>query len=103
MEQKMSTTIQIETPNISPVDALWALFQSQSSKVRKEFAKKLRSFEKAEQEAKKMKAYESTLSQKQRDAADSIAKSIKVALGELGSPEVGLGRDIEELFSEEEG
>ena len=37
----MITTIQQQTTEISPLDALWALYQSQTKRVRKAFLKRL--------------------------------------------------------------
>ena len=37
----MITTVQQQTTEISPLDALWALYQSQTKRVRKAFLKRL--------------------------------------------------------------
>jgi hypothetical protein len=70
-------------PTVSPVDALWALYQSQSKKVRKAFRQKLQEEEKAravkeQQEMVKesmTRAFEELRSGKARHNAKSLFNS----------------------------
>lgn len=68
---------------VSPIDALWAIYQSQSKRVRRAFLLRLKSEEQAGQEEKRMKAYEKGLSAKERESAHQLADAVKKGVREV--------------------
>jgi regulator of replication initiation timing len=64
-------------PTISPVDALWTLYQAQTKKVKKDFLKRVTEENAAIKEAEKMRDYEQSLTEEQRMTAHTFVNEIK--------------------------
>ena len=62
---------------ISPLDALWALYQSQTKKVQKAFRSRLLAEEKTGKSELEMKAYEEQLSPEVRSSVCMMANAVK--------------------------
>ncbi len=71
------------TQSISPVDALWALYQAQTKKVRKAFRRRLLTEETVERKASVNKRPAQELSPNERLAAYQIAETIKKSATEV--------------------
>ena len=61
-----------QVTDITPLDALWALYQSQSKRVRKAFLKRIEAQDKAEKYEAQMRALESKLSSDERKKLHQI-------------------------------
>ncbi len=92
--------------DISPIDALWALYQSQSETVRKAFRERILS-EKTEkqedEEAEAMRAYESQLPEDVRTAVNLMAISVKKGVEEVrqaSKDHTHVGRSAEDFLLE---
>ena len=79
----MTATVPPQANEISPLDALWVLYQSQSKKVRKAFVKRLEAQDKAEKHEAKMRAIEASLSEDERKKAHQIASAINICVQEV--------------------
>lgn len=99
----MTTAAPIHSQNISTVDALWALFMSQSKSVRNELSKRMQALEAEERQRRKMKAYEATLTPEQREKAHEIADTTVRCVNEVEEAyRQGKkpGRPVDELLKE---
>lgn len=65
------------------MDVLWALYKSQTNKVKKAFLKRIADEESATKEAKAMQEYEQTLSEEQRSAAYEYVDIVKKRVAEV--------------------
>lgn len=87
----------------SPVEALWAMYMSQSKAVRKAFRVRLHAEEEAESRRKSMEAYAKTLAPEEFDAAERMVKSIQQGVSDVkkaASEGRTVGRPAEELLAE---
>ena len=87
----------------SPVEALWAMYMSQSKAVRKAFRVRLHAEEEAESRRKSMEAYAKTLAPEELDAAERMVKSIQQGVSDVkkaASEGRTVGRPAEELLAE---
>ena len=99
----------IRTQEISTLDVLWALYQSQSKKIRKAFLKRLADEEESTTvETELMKAYERSLTSEQRKAAYEFADTVKQRVADVEKASADgrkVGRSafdfLQELESEE--
>ena len=88
---------------ISPVDALWALYQSQNKRVRKAFRIRVMAEETAENEKKQMTAYEQKLTVMEKEAAHHLADTIKRGITDVHiaiRENKALGRSADEFLEE---
>ena len=91
------------TQSISPVDALWALYQAQTKKVRKAFRRRLLTEETVERKASVNKRPAQELSPNERLAAYQIAETIKKSATEVQQAAQNnshVGRQAEDFLSE---
>ena len=87
--------------NISPVDALWALYQSQTKKVRQAFCQRLLTEDSLAK--KKIGNSEKQLSKEERLAARKIAETVKLAAAEVKQASLKnthIGRDADSFLAE---
>lgn len=90
-------------PTISPTDALWALYQSQTKKVRQAFRSRLWAEEVSEKEKAKMLAYERQLPTKERDAAHALVNAVRQGVADVCQAAVNqthVGRNAEDFLAE---
>ena len=98
----MGTTASFQ-PAISPVDALWTLYQSQTKRVRKAFRSRILSEEFVEKNAAAMKDYEQTLSPETRDSLFMMADAVKKGAEETrqaAAKNIHVGRNADEFLAE---
>lgn len=98
----MGTTASFQ-PAISPVDALWTLYQSQTKRVRKAFRSRILSEEFVEKNASAMKDYEQTLSPETRDSLFMMADAVKKGAEETrqaAAKNIHVGRNADEFLAE---
>lgn len=67
----------------SHVEALWAMYMSQSKAVRKAFRTRLHAEEEAESHRKKMEEYAKSLSPDELQAAECMVKSLKQGVADV--------------------
>ena len=72
-----------QVTDITPLDALWALYQSQSKRVRKAFLKRIEAQDKAEKYEAQMRALESKLSSDERKKLHQMAYEINARAQEV--------------------
>ena len=68
---------------VSPLDALWSLYQSQSKRVRKAFRVRLLAEESAERERTRMMTYEQKMSDKDRDSVHRLVESVRDGVADV--------------------
>ena len=73
----------LQSQGISTLDVLWAFYQSQTSRVKKAFLKRVADEENTAKEAEAMKAYEQTLNDEQRSAAYEFVNIVKSRAAEV--------------------
>lgn len=73
----------LQSQGISTLDVLWAFYQSQTSRVKKAFLKRVADEEDASEEAEAMKAYEKSLTDEQRSAAYEFVDIVKNRAAEV--------------------
>ena len=98
-KMEISSTYQ----EISPLDALWALYHSQSKRVRKAFLLRVQNEELDDREEKRMKTYERTLSDKEIEAAHQMAETIKEGVKEVREATqrgTHVGRNADDFLAE---
>ena len=69
--------------SISPLDALWSIYQSQSKRVRKAFRQRILEEEKADKLQAEMRAYELQLPSDTRESVCLFAKTIKKTVNDV--------------------
>ena len=94
----MATTANIQQ-TVSPADALWSLFMSQTKAVKDELRKRFLVLNKEEIRAKRLKKYEASLTPAQREKALEIANSISIALKDAQRDDYE-GTPIDEFLQE---
>ena len=97
------TTIPTFQPTVSPADALWALYQSQTRKVRKAFRLRLLAEEATDREKAEMAAYERQLPEKEREAAYALAHAVRRGVADVRQAALRhthVGRNAEDFLAE---
>jgi len=80
-EQTSMATIaspSLQSQGVSTLDVLWAFYQSQTSKAKKAFLKRVANEENTVKEAEAMKSYEQTLTDKQRVTPKTFSVNYKL-------------------------
>lgn len=98
----MSSTVTYHQ-EISPIDALWAIYQSQSKRVRNAFRKRLLAESLPDKKVEAMKAYESQLSPEVCKAVSLMAISVKRSAEDVrraAAAKTHVGRPAEDLLAE---
>ena len=93
----------ISGTNISPVDALWALYQAQSKRVRRAFYSRLLAEEQKRKEEEEMRVYESTLPKEVQTSVRAMALSIKKGVEDVCEAKANntrVGRNAEDFLAE---
>ena len=88
---------------ISPLDALWALYQSQSKRVRQAFRARMLAEESRKRNNAEMQAYERGLSPELRTSVRLMATSIKKNVSEVlqaAAENEHVGRPADEFLKE---
>lgn len=91
------------TVSISPIDALWTLYQSQNKQVRKAFRSRVLAEEASDQKKAEMQAYERTLPPEVRHAARAMTDAIKQSAEEARMAAVNhthVGRNADDFLTE---
>ena len=89
--------------SVSPLDALWSIYQSQSKRVRKAFRQRILEEEKADKHESEMRAYELQLPSETRESVRLFTKTIKKAVNDVRQAAVDhthVGRDADDFLSE---
>lgn len=89
--------------NVSPLDALWSIYQSQSKRVRKAFRQRILEEEKADKHESEMRAYELQLPSETRESVRLFTKTIKKAVNDVrqaAADHTHVGRDADDFLSE---
>ena len=76
-------TISTYEPVISPIDALWTLYQSQTKKVRQAFRQRILAEEASKKEKADMIAYERQLPEEEREAAYALARAVRQGVADV--------------------
>ena len=98
----MATTSTYQ-PTVSPTDALWALYQSQTKKVRKAFRLRLLAEELLDKEKAEMAVYERQLPEKEREAAYALACAVRKGVADVrqaAANHTHVGRPAEDFLAE---
>ena len=77
------TSPTLQSRGLSTLDVLWAFYQSQTSRVKKAFLKRVADEENIVKEAEAMKAYERSLTDEQRSAAYEFVNIVKTRVAEV--------------------
>ena len=88
---------------ISPSDALWALYQSQTKKVRQVFRQRILAEEISEKEKADMAVYERQLPEKEREAAYALARVVRQGIADVrqaAANNTHVGRRAEDFLAE---
>lgn len=88
---------------ISPLDALWSIYQSQSKRVRKAFRQRILEEEKADKLQAEMRAYELQLPSDTRESVCLFAKTIKKTVNDVRQAAVDhahVGRNADDFLLE---
>ena len=98
----MATNIPYQQ-NVSPLDALWALYQSQTKKVKNAFRSRLLAEEENDKKVLEMKAYEKKLSPEVRTSVCMMAVAVKQGAEEAcqaAANNTHVGRPAEDFLAE---
>ncbi len=90
-------------PTVSPTDALWALYQSQTKKVRKAFRLRLIAEDASDREKAEMASYERQLPEKEREAAYALASAVRKGVADVrqaAANHTNVGRRAEDFLAE---
>ena len=88
--------------SVSPLDALWSIYQSQSKRVRKAFRQRILEEEKADKHESEMRAYELQLPSETRESVSLFAKTIKKAVNDVRQAAADhnhVGRNADDFLS----
>ena len=88
---------------ISPTDALWALYQSQTKKVREAFRLRILAEADSDKKEEEMHAYEQQLSAQERQAAYKLADVIKQGVADVrqaAANQTHVGHRAEDFLAE---
>lgn len=100
MDMASSATYQ---PTVSPADALWALYKSQTKSVRKAFRLRLLAEDVSNREMPKMTAYEKQLPEKEREAVYALARAVRQGIADVqqaAANNTHVGRLAEDFLAE---
>lgn len=89
--------------SVSPLDALWSIYQSQSKRVRKAFRQRILEEEKADKHELEMRAYELQLPSETRESVRVFTNTIKKAVNDVRQAAVDhthVGRNADDFLSE---
>ena len=89
--------------SVSPLDALWSIYQSQSKRVRKAFRQRILEEEKADKHESEMRAYELQLPSETRESVRFFTKTIKKAVNDVRQAAVDhthVGRNADDFLAE---
>ena len=89
--------------SVSPLDALWSIYQSQSKRVRKAFRQRILEEEKADKHESEMRAYELHLPSETRESVRVFTNTIKKAVNDVRQAAVDhthVGRNADDFLSE---
>jgi hypothetical protein len=89
--------------SVSPLDALWSIYQSQSKRVRKAFRQRILEEEKADKHESEMRAYELQLPSETRESVRVFTNTIKKAVNDVRQAAVDhthVGRNADDFLSE---
>ena len=92
-----------QVTDITPLDALWALYQSQSKRVRKAFLKRIEAQDNAEKYEAQMRALESKLSSDERKKLHQMAYEINARAQEVKHAQKQgkcIGRSADDFLAE---
>ena len=98
----MATTATCQQ-GISPTDALWALYQSQTKKVREAFRLRILAEADSDKKEEEMHAYEQQLSAQERQAAYKLADVIKQGVADVrqaAANQTHVGHRAEDFLAE---
>ena len=98
----MATSVTYQ-PTVSPTDALWALYQSQTKKVRRDFRLRLLAEDATDREKAEMAAYERKLPEKEREAAYTLAHAVRKGVADVREAVANhthVGRRAEDFLAE---
>ena len=99
-EPMLSTTY---NRSVSPLDALWSIYKSQSKRVRKAFRQRIMEEEKANKHESEMRAYELQLPSDTRESVCLFAKTVKNAVNDVRQARIDhthVGRNADDFLSE---
>ena len=88
---------------ISPVDALWALYQGLSKRAKKTFNSRLFAEEKKRKDVEAMREYEKSLSEEEHATVCLMASTIKKGVDEVNqalSQNTHVGRSADDFLAE---
>ena len=89
--------------SVSPLDALWSIYQSQSKRVRKAFRQRILEEEKADKHESEMRAYELQLPSETRESVRVFTNTIKKAVNDVRqatADHIHVGRKADDFLSE---
>ena len=89
--------------SVSPLDALWSIYQSQSKRVRKAFRQRILEEEKADKHESEMRAYELQLPSETRESVRVFTNTIKKAVNDVrqaAADHTHVGRKADDFLSE---
>lgn len=96
-------TIQIPNSQVSPLEALWSLYQNQTDCVKKAFLKRVNAQSKAEREEAEMRSIEAAMSVEQRTSLHHMAHEVRKRAKDVEEAvEQGksVGKDAEDFLAE---
>lgn len=96
-------TIQIQNTQVSPLEALWSLCQSQTDRVKKAFLKRIDAQSKADKNDAEMQAIDSSLSSEQHSSLHQMAREVNKRAQEVEQAiqqGKSIGRDAEDFLAE---
>lgn len=88
---------------VSPIDALWSLYQSQSKRVRKAFRMRLLAEDIIDKKQAEMQEYENKLDPEVRHSLSVMAESVKQGVEDINRAAANnthIGRKAEEFLAE---
>lgn len=96
-------TIQVQNTQVSPLEALWSLYQKQTERVKKAFLKRVDAQSKADKNDAEMCAIDANLSSGQRTSLHQMACEINKRAQEVEQAikqGKSVGRDAEDFLAE---
>jgi len=96
-------TIATYQSTVSPADALWALYQSQTKRVRKAFRLRLLAEDASDRKKAEMAAYERQLPEKERKVAYDLARAVRKGVADVrqaAANHTHVGRRAEDFLAE---
>lgn len=93
----------LQAQGISALDVLWALYQSQTKRVKKAFLKRIADEESSAKEVEAMRAYEQTLTEEVRKSAYDFVDVVKKRVAEVEQASMDgrrIGRNAKDFLRE---